>query len=241
MSLTLPPLPYAIDALEPFLSRNTLAAHHGHHHAAYVAKARTLVQRTPLESAELEEVVLTSSSQDRTLFNASAQAWNHTFFWYSMRPRGGGPAHGAIAERIEQTFGSQSAFNQQFIAIASDHFASGWIWLALEDEGLRLLSTHDAETPLTMSAVPLLTLDVWEHAYYLDYQHRRIDYVAAFLAHLVDWGQVNQRLESAMKSQSAASRGGISRSCHAASNATRRIVSSASAKGSESIFDGKQR
>jgi Fe-Mn family superoxide dismutase len=207
MSLTLPPLPYALDALEPLLSRHTLAAHHGHHHAAYVAKARALVQRTPLESAELEDIILSSASQDRRLFNASAQAWNHTFFWYSMRPGGGGPANGAIAELIEQAFGSQNAFNQQFVAIASDHFGSGWVWLVLEDDRLRLFSTDNADTPLVTHAIPLLTLDVWEHAYYLDYQHRRLDYVAAFLAHWVDWGQINRRLQLAMSSRSAARNG----------------------------------
>jgi Fe-Mn family superoxide dismutase len=198
-----------------------LAAHHGHHHAAYVAKARALVQRTPCESADLEDVVRASASQDRGLFNAAAQAWNHTFFWYSMRPGGGGPAQGAIAERIEQTFGSQRMFNQQFVAIASDHFGSGWVWLVLEDDGLRLFSTDNADTPLVTNAVPLLTLDVWEHAYYLDYQHRRLDYVAAFLAHLVDWDQVNQRLQLATSSRSDARKGASEAKTPAAVSAKR--------------------
>jgi Fe-Mn family superoxide dismutase len=206
MSLTLPPLPYAIDALEPVLSRRTLAAHHGHHHAAYLAKTRALVQRTPLESRQLEEIVIASASQQRLLFNVSAQAWNHTFFWYSMRPGGGGPATGAIAERIEQSFGSQSSFKQQFVAIASDHFGSGWVWLVLEDDRLRILSTDNADTPCVTSAIPLLTLDVWEHAYYLDYEHRRLDYIAGFLAHLVNWELVNERLQRATSPERAARR-----------------------------------
>jgi Fe-Mn family superoxide dismutase len=202
MSLTLPPLPYALDALEPGLSRQTLAAHHGHHHAAYVAKTRALIQRTPLESADLEQIVHASASQDPALFNVSAQAWNHTFYWYGMRPGGGGPATGAIAARIERSFGSEGAFKQQFVAIASDHFGSGWIWLVLEGDGLRILATDNANTPLVTNATPLLALDVWEHAYYLDYEHRRLDYIARFLAHLVDWEQVNLRLERATRSQS---------------------------------------
>jgi superoxide dismutase, Fe-Mn family len=194
MALSLPPLPYAIDALEPYMSRRTLAAHHGHHHAAYVEKTRALTLRTPLESANVEDVVLASSSTDRRLFNASAQVWNHAFFWNCMRPGGGGPARGAIAERIERSFGSQGAFNRQFVTAATDHFGSGWVWLALDGNGLRILTTDNAETPWVKGPRPLLTLDVWEHAYYLDYEHRRLDYVATFLAHLIDWDAVNQRL-----------------------------------------------
>lgn len=206
MSLTLPPLPYAIDALEPHISRRTLAAHHGHHHAAYVAKARALTQRTPLESAELDDLVIASASQDRRLFNAAAQAWNHAFYWQSMRPGGGGAAHGAIAECIEQSFGSQSTFNQQFVAAASDHFGSGWIWLVLDGGRLRILATDNADNPLVAGAAPLLTLDVWEHAYYLDYEHRRLDYIAAFLAHLIDWDFANRRLKAAIDSKLAVTR-----------------------------------
>lgn len=194
MSIELPPLPYSLDALEPHLSRRTLAAHHGHHHAAYVAKTRALIQGTPLESSSLENVVRSSAEAGGALFNASAQAWNHDFLWRSMRPGGGGEATGAIAESIEQSFGSQKAFSQKFIAAAGDRFGSGWAWLVLEEGRLEITSTPNAETPLVTTARPLLTLDVWEHAYYLDYQHRRLDYIAAFLAHLVDWDCVNRRL-----------------------------------------------
>jgi Fe-Mn family superoxide dismutase len=196
MNVTLPPLPYALDALEPHLSRRTLAAHHDHHHAGYVAKTRALIQRTPLESAGLEDVVRSSKEHDRPLFNAAAQAWNHAFFWQSMRPGGGGEARGAVAELIENSFGTQTAFSQQFVAAASDQFGSGWVWLVLEAGRLRITATSNAETPLLTAAVPLLTLDVWEHSYYLDYQHRRLDYIAAFLAHLIDWDFANQRLQS---------------------------------------------
>lgn len=204
MSVTLPPLPYALDALEPHLSRRALSAHHGHHHAADVARTRALVQRTPLESAALEDIVLAGSVQNRTtLFNAAAQAWNHAFYWRSMRPGGGGEAQGAIAQLIEGCFGSQRAFRQQFVAAAGDQFGSGWVWLVL-DAGrlpgrLHITATSNAETPLTATATPLLTLDVWEHAYYPDYQHRRLDYIAAFLAHLVDWNFANDNLIAARK------------------------------------------
>jgi superoxide dismutase, Fe-Mn family len=197
MSLTLPPLPYPLDALEPYISRHTLAAHHGYHHAAYVEKTRVLIQRTPLESAPLEDIVLANASQDNVLFKVAAQAWNHAFYWNCMRPSGGGEVHGAIAELIEASFGTQRAFSQHFVSAAGDQFGSGWAWLVLEGGRLCITSTSSADTPLTTSAVPLLTLDVWEHAYYLDYQHRRLDYIAAFLAHLVNWDFVNQTLAAA--------------------------------------------
>ena len=199
MSLRLPPLPYALDALEPSISRRTLAAHHGNHHAAYVEKTRVLTLRTPLESAPLEEVVRASASQGGALFNAAAQAWNHGFYWNSLHPGGGGEARGAIAERIEECFGNQRAFRQQFVCTAGDQFGSGWVWLVLDAGRLRIMATSNADTPLVTSVVPLLTLDVWEHAYYLDYQHRRLDYIAAFLAHLANWDFVNRALAAAAK------------------------------------------
>jgi len=194
MSITLPVLPYPLDALEPHLSRQTLAAHHDHHHAAYVAKTRALTQGTPLESASLEDIVLASAGRNAALFNAAAQAWNHAFYWRSMAPGGGGEAHGKIAQLIDEGFGSQQAFSRHFIAAAGDQFGSGWVWLVLDRNRLRLTTTSNAETPLVTSAVALLTIDVWEHAYYLDYQHRRLDYIAAFLGHLLNWNFVNQNL-----------------------------------------------
>jgi superoxide dismutase, Fe-Mn family len=205
MRLTLPQLPYALDALEPHLSRSTLAAHHGRHHAGYVEKARALVQRTPLASASLEELVLASADhKSKSLFDAAAQAWNHAFYWRSMRPGGGGEAHGAVAQLIENTFGSQRAFAHEFVTAASDQFGSGWVWLTLDGSRLRITASSNAETPLTTSQVPLLTIDVWEHAYYLDYQHRRLDYIAAFLGHLVDWDFANQNLAHELSSRSHA-------------------------------------
>ena len=200
MSLGLPPLPYSLDALEPHISRRTLAAHHGHHHAAYVEKTRALVRNTPLESASLDEIVR-SSARATPLFNAAAQAWNHAFYWQCMRPGGGGEAQGAVAKLIKDQFGSRSAFSQQFLTAASDQFGSGWAWLVLDGNRLRIVATSNADTPLVTTQVPLLTIDVWEHAYYLDFQHRRLDYITAFLAHLVDWNFVNENLARALTSR----------------------------------------
>ena len=140
-----------------------------------------------------------SARQDSmALFNAAAQAWNHAFYWQCLRPGGGGEARGTIAAHLEQSFGSQRAFRQQFVTAAGDQFGSGWAWLVLDAGQLKITATPNAQTPLLGSQVPLLTLDVWEHAYYLDYQHRRLDYIAAFLAHLVNWDFVNQNLVQAL-------------------------------------------
>ena len=197
MSLTLPPLPYALDALEPHISRRTLAFHHGHHHAAYLEKTSALIRHTALESAPLEDIVrFSAESKQRALSNAAAQAWNHGFYWQSMRPGGGGEPRGPIAQLITQGFGSQRAFAQEFVKAAGDQFGSGWAWLVLEGNRLRIIATSNAETPLVTGQVPLLTIDVWEHAYYLDVQHRRLDYIATFLAHLVDWEFANHNLRA---------------------------------------------
>lgn len=194
MPVELPSLPYPLEALEPYISRKTLSVHHGNHHAAYIEKTRALVQRTPLEKASLEEIVHAKAGEPGSLFNSAAQAWNHAFLWQSMRPAGGGDASGPIAGRIEKDFGSHNAFRQQFVKAATEQFGSGWAWLVLDGDTLRIVATSNAATPLTGSQVPLLTLDVWEHAYYLDYQHRRLDYVTAFLAHLANWDFANANL-----------------------------------------------
>lgn len=199
VNLIVPPLPYAMDALEPHVSRRTLAAHYGRHHVAYVDKTRKLIESTPLESASLEAIVQASHEQDKpSLFNAAAQAWNHAFYWSSMDPAGGREAKGPIAELIEASFGSQSDFRQQFVATAGDHFGSGWVWLVLDGERLKIVATANADTPLVSTHIPLLTIDVWEHAYYLDYQHRRLDYISAFMAHLVNWNFANSNLAAAL-------------------------------------------
>jgi Fe-Mn family superoxide dismutase len=206
MNVILPPLPYALDALEPHVSRRTLAVHFGRHHAGYVEKSRRLIEHTPLGSASIEEVVRASADQpDRNLFNAAAQAWNHTFYWSSMHPAGGGEARGPVAALIEASFGAQSAFRQEFVATAGNHFGSGWIWLVLEGERLRIVATNNADTPLNSAQIPLLTIDMWEHAYYLDYQHRRMDYISAFMAHLINWDFANSNLAAAFQPKAESS------------------------------------
>jgi len=203
MNLHLPSLPYPLDALEPYLSRRTLAAHHGHHHAGYIENARSLVRRTDLERMPLEEIVTFAAGEPGTaLFNAAAQAWNHEFYWRSIRPGGGGKAYGIVAELIEANWGTQCAFNQEFVTVAGDRFGSGWAWLVYDGSALSIVATSNAATPLTTGQVPLLTIDLWEHAYYLDYQHRRLDYIAAFLANLVDWEFANFNLELSLGVQS---------------------------------------
>ena len=200
MNVIVPALPYAMDALEPHISRRTLAAHHGRHHVGYVEKTRKLIESTALETASLESIVNTSHELEKpTLFNAAAQAWNHAFYWSSMDPLGGGEAKGPIAELIESSFGSQRSFQEQFIATAGAYFGSGWVWLVLDGERLRIVATANAGTPFVSSATPLLTIDVWEHAYYLDYKYRRLDYVNAFMKHLVNWKFVNSNLATALE------------------------------------------
>lgn len=196
--LTLPPLPYALEALEPHLSRHTLELHHGKHHAAYVEKTQALVAGTPLEAATLEEIVHASSElPDRALFNAAAQAWNHEFYWQSMTPGGGGEPQGAIKQRLDKEFGSYRKFCESFTDVAESHFGSGWCWLVLDGDQLRICATSNAETPLTGAQRPLLVLDVWEHAYYPDYEHDRPRYVSAFLKYLVNWNFANKNIELA--------------------------------------------
>ncbi|MDH5255073.1 MAG: superoxide dismutase [Gammaproteobacteria bacterium] len=198
MNIVLPVLPYPLDALEPHISRRTLAAHHGHHHADYVEKTLALVKDSPLESAPLEEVVLAAAEHgDATLFNAAAQAWNHDFYWRSLRPGGGGDAHGDVGRLIEEGFGSQKAFRRALAALAGEQFGSGWAWLVLDEGGLEILNTPNAGNLLDSAQLPLLCIDLWEHAYYLDYEHRRADYVAAVVGNLLNWDFANENLARA--------------------------------------------
>lgn len=199
MNVIVPPLPYSMDALEPHLSRRTLAAHYGRHHVAYVDKTRRLIESTPLESATIESIVQASHELGKpSLFNAAAQAWNHSFYWSSMDPVGGGEADGPIAAFIETSFGGQAAFRDAFVATACEFVGSGWVWLVLDGGRLRIVATANAGTPLVATGKPLLTIDVWEHAYYLDYQHRRADYVNAFMTHLANWQFANRNLAAAL-------------------------------------------
>lgn len=196
MKLELPPLPFDIAALEPHMSRKTLEFHHGKHHKKYVETTQQLIAGTPLENADLETIVRTAhQNRDQKLFNNAAQAWNHTFFWNCLSPSGGGEPTGALANRLKLDLEEVAKFKDAFKKEATDHFASGWAWLVVKDGKLTVTSYHDADTPLVHDGVtPLLTCDVWEHAYYLDYQNERPKFVDAFLGKLANWSFVEKNL-----------------------------------------------
>jgi Fe-Mn family superoxide dismutase len=186
---TLPPLPYPEDALAPHISAMTLALHHGKHHKGYVDTLNKLLEGNALADLPLAEVIEQSHDYAARLliFNNAAQSWNHDFFWKSMKPGGGGAPTGAILAEIEHYFGDWKAFSAEFATIAAAHFGSGWIWLVKADETLAIVTTHDADLPPLHDQVPLLCCDLWEHAYYLDFQNRRAEFVTAFLDHLANW------------------------------------------------------
>jgi len=200
MAFELPPLPYAQDALEPYCSANTLSFHHGKHHQAYVSKLNELIEGTDDAGKSLEEIIRSSSGG---LFNQAAQVWNHTFFWNSMKPAGGGAPSGALADAIDSAFGSLDKFKEEFKAKGIGQFGSGWVWLVAEGDNLKVIGTANAETPITSGLTPILTCDVWEHAYYLDYQNRRPDFIQAFLDHLANWDFAAENFESARAAQAA--------------------------------------
>jgi len=184
MAFTLPPLPYSLDALAPHMSPETLDFHYGKHHKAYVDNLNKLVPGTEFEKMSLEEIIRKSSGP---VFNNAAQIWNHTFFWNSLSPAGGKEPSGALAEAIRRDFGSLDAFKERFTEACIKQFGSGWGWLVKTSEGkLLVTSTSNAQTPLTEGQVPLLTCDVWEHAYYIDHRNRRADFLGAFWK-LVNW------------------------------------------------------
>ncbi|AQQ68356.1 superoxide dismutase [Microbulbifer agarilyticus] len=190
MAHVLPELPYAMDALQPHISQETLEYHYGKHHKTYVDKLNGLLDGTPEADKSLEEVIKSSSGG---VFNNAAQIWNHTFYWNCLSPNGGGAATGAVAEAINAAFGSFDKFKEEFTASAVNNFGSGWTWLVKKSDGsVAIVNTSNAETPLTDSSVtPLLTCDVWEHAYYIDYRNARPKYMEAFWA-LLNWDFVNQ-------------------------------------------------
>jgi superoxide dismutase, Fe-Mn family len=199
MTIELPFLPYAHDALAPHISAKTLEFHHDKHHAAYVANTNKFIAGTELADKPLEDIIRAAAAapDKKGLFNNAAQVWNHTFLWNSMAPNGGGKPKGEIAERIQQDFGSYEAFAEKFSAAAVGQFGSGWAWLSLDGGKLVVEGTANADTPLVHGKKPLLTCDVWEHAYYLDFQNRRPDYVKTFLDHLVSWDFANANLKGA--------------------------------------------
>ena len=199
-SFSLLKLPYEENALEPVISARTLLFHHGKHHAGYVAKLNELVEGTPYSGRPLDEVV-TRTAKDpaaKSIFNNAAQAWNHDFYWRSMRPKGGGKPGGTLGGAIERDFGGLAEFRTAFAKAAAGEFGSGWAWLVADKDGrLKIVATDDADTPIVRGEKPLLTIDVWEHAYYLDYQNRRPDYIAAWLDKLINWEFAERNFGSA--------------------------------------------
>lgn len=185
MAIELPPLPYSPEGLVPHLSAETFAYHYDEHHATYVATVNKLVAGTDHAEMTLDELV---TSSDGTLFNQAAQVWNHNLYWRSLAPGGGGRPTGAAAAAVDRSFGSYDAFREQFQQAAVGQFGSGWVWLELASDGtLTITTTGNADTPLRSGRRAVLTCDVWEHAYYIDYRNRRADYVTAFLDHLLNW------------------------------------------------------
>jgi superoxide dismutase, Fe-Mn family len=199
MAFKLLPLPYDETALEPHMSAKTLGFHHGKHHRAYVKNLNTLAQNTPLAAKSLESIIKETAkdASKAAIFNNAAQSWNHTFFWSSMKPAGGGAPVGDLASRINRDFGSLQKFKELFQQAAVGQFGSGWAWLIADKRDLKIVKTANAMTPIVKGQVPLLTCDIWEHAYYLDYQNRRPDFVRAFLDQLVNWDFAAKNLASA--------------------------------------------
>jgi Fe-Mn family superoxide dismutase len=187
--LVLPPLPYAENALEPVITAKTLSFHYGKHHKAYMENLNKLIAGTDYSEMSLEEIIEgTAGRPERiAIFNNAAQTWNHTFYWKSMSPKGGGEPPASLKEKIDASFGSVDACKKELASAAVSQFGSGWVWLVLDGAKLKVVKTANADNPLTTGMKPLLTIDVWEHAYYLDYQNLRADYVNAVLDKLLNW------------------------------------------------------
>ncbi len=196
MAVELPSLPYPKNALEPHISANTLDFHHGKHHQAYVTNTNKLIENSPMANDSLIKIITqTAGNREKTgLFNNAAQVWNHSFYWNCMKPGGGGRPNGQIAGMIEEAFDTYDNFAEAFRTAAATQFGSGWAWLVLKNDQLEIMKTANADTPIAHDIKPLLTVDVWEHAYYLDYQNRRPDYLKMFMDHLVNWDFVNTQL-----------------------------------------------
>jgi Fe-Mn family superoxide dismutase len=186
----LPALPYDFKALEPHISANTLNFHYNKHHQAYIANLNDLVKGNELASKTLEEIILATAKDEskQAIFNNAAQVWNHTFYWNCMKPSGGGKPGGRLAEQIDKDFGSYENFAKQFKQAAINQFGSGWVWLVWDKNKLKITQTQNADLPMVHGQKALLAIDIWEHAYYLDYQNRRSEYVTIFLDQLVNWG-----------------------------------------------------
>ncbi len=199
MTYELPPLPFDYTALEPHVSKSTLEFHHDKHHAAYVNKYNDMVKGAGMESKSIEEVIKATynDASKAGLFNNAAQAWNHTFYWNCIKPSGGGKPSGALADKIAADFGSFDKFKEEFASAAATQFGSGWAWLVLDKGTLKVAKTSNAENPIAMGMTPLLTIDVWEHAYYLDYQNKRPDYIETFISSLINWDFVAEQMKKA--------------------------------------------
>jgi superoxide dismutase, Fe-Mn family len=197
--IQLPKLPYDMDALEPHLSKKTLEFHYGKHHQGYVNNTLQMIAGTKYEKASLGEIIKsTAGKPDSTaLFNNAAQSFNHTYYWYSMKPQGGGKPQGRLAAELFKFFGDIDAFVKEFTDAAASQFGSGWAWLVQDKKGLKVVKTANADTPIAHDMKPLLVIDVWEHAYYLDYQNRRPDYIKAFVNSLINWDFAARNMESA--------------------------------------------
>ncbi|MEC9191170.1 MAG: superoxide dismutase [Pseudomonadota bacterium] len=194
MKLELPELPFAKDALAPHMSAETLDFHHGKHHNAYVVKGNELLEGAGLDADSLEKLVMQAAKAGGGLFNNVGQHYNHSFFWNSISPSGGGQPTGSVADAINASFGSYENFKAEFVGAGVGQFGSGWVWLAAEGETFKIVKTANADTPLTKGLRPILVCDVWEHAYYLDFQNRRPDFLSSFLDNLVNWEFANQNL-----------------------------------------------
>ncbi|HXI88057.1 MAG TPA: superoxide dismutase [Parvularculaceae bacterium] len=198
MAISLPDLPYAQSALAPHISAQTLEFHHGKHHKAYVDKTNDLIKGKKLDSEPIEEIVRAAHGKDQALFNNAAQAWNHSFYWRCMKPNGGGAPTGDVARAIQKNFDAYDAFKAAFADAGATQFGSGWAWLVARKGKLEIKKTPNAEVPWVEKGVtPLLLMDVWEHAYYLDYQNKRPAYISSFLDHLVNWDFVNENFAKA--------------------------------------------
>lgn len=196
MALTLPPLPYAYDALQPYMSRETLEYHHDKHHKAYVDTANNLLKDSPLADKPLAEIIKESHGKNPALFNNAAQAYNHTHFWQWLKPNGGGAIPGKLERALVESFGSVDEAKKQLIQGGVTQFGSGWTWFVLKDGKIEVLKTPNGENPLIHGAIPILGIDVWEHSYYIDYRNRRLDYLQAVVDHLVNWEYVAERFEA---------------------------------------------
>ncbi|MCW6507514.1 superoxide dismutase [Lichenifustis flavocetrariae] len=199
MPFTLPELPYAYDALGPYMSKETLEFHHDKHHQAYVTNGNNLLKGTEFEDKPLEEVVKGSFGKNAGLFNNAGQHYNHIHFWKWMKPNGGGKPSGTIEKALTDSFGSFDKFKEDFIAAGTTQFGSGWAWLAVKNGKIEVSKTPNGENPLVHGATPILGVDVWEHSYYIDYRNRRPDYLKAFVENLVNWDYVEELYTHAAK------------------------------------------